>query len=130
MIKRVRAPDTGVPLHRDTRPFVVRYRGLEETVMLDGYYPANEADGDSVHLGEDLKIVEVTQMRLKRRYEAGQRAETPSEMPVRSIAVKLTKQMSSKGTFRHPKTGGLQASKTSKGVRRSYWKKSDARRQG
>lgn len=66
-----RAPDTGVPLKRDVRPFVVRYLNLQETVMLPGYYPSREDEGgDSVHLGEDLKIVEDTQVKLKQMHYA------------------------------------------------------------
>lgn len=128
--KTVRAPDTGAPLHRDTRPYVVHYRGLEQAVMLDGYYPANEADGDSVHLGEDLEIIEATQMKLKRRYEAAESNETPVGVALGSRAERWTGRAFSKGHFRHPKTGGLQAKKTSKGVRPSLWKKTDTRRQG
>lgn len=128
--KTVRAPDTGAPLHRDTRPYVVRYRGLERTVMLDGYYPANEADGDSVHLGEDLEIIEATQMKLKRRYNAARKNETTIVVALGSRTAKPTGRPFSKGHFRHPKTGGLQAKKTSKGVRPSLWRKTDMRQQG
>lgn len=129
-MSKARAPDTGVPLHRDTRPFVVRSRGMEETVMLGGYYPANGTDGDSVHLGEDLEIVEAAQMKLKRRFEAAQTNETPIAKTLGSRAEKLARRAFAKGLFRPPKTGGLQAKKTSRGVRPSLWKKTDTRRQG
>lgn len=51
------------PMRRDERPFVVRYRGQEETVSLPGWY----CDGcpDGYHLGSDMKQSDRVLNRLK-----------------------------------------------------------------
>lgn len=49
-------PEAGALLRRDTRPFTVRYKGLEATVDLPGYYPGGE--GESLHVGDDMAGVD------------------------------------------------------------------------
>ena len=51
------SPETGEVLSRDTRPFVVAYKGEAVTVDLPGYYPP--AEGDGVHVGDDMAPCEV-----------------------------------------------------------------------
>ena len=48
-----RCPIDGAPMHRDERPVTLSYRGLEETVILPGWY-CSEC-GESVHNGEEMK---------------------------------------------------------------------------
>lgn len=52
----------GHALYYDVRPFTVRYKERSTTIMLPGYYPIGE--GDSVHTGDHLVIVEETQKKL------------------------------------------------------------------
>jgi HTH-type transcriptional regulator/antitoxin MqsA len=57
------SPETGERLVRGVRPFTVSYRGLTQTVDLPGYYPLGEGEG--VHVGDDLAVVEVALASLK-----------------------------------------------------------------
>jgi HTH-type transcriptional regulator/antitoxin MqsA len=50
-------PETGKALIRGVRPFTVRYKGLERTVDLPGWYPV-EKDGDGILVGEDMKAAD------------------------------------------------------------------------
>ena len=59
------APETGMPMRRDVRPFVVRYGGESLTVDLPGYYP--DGDGESVHVGDDLQAADEALRTLKRK---------------------------------------------------------------
>jgi HTH-type transcriptional regulator / antitoxin MqsA len=64
----MRAPETGEVLRRDVRPYVVRYKGLERTVDLPGYYPKGK--GESVHVGEDMAAADSALRELKERADA------------------------------------------------------------
>lgn len=57
------SPETGEVLTRGVRPFVVRYKGESVTVDLPGYYPAGE--GDAVHVGKDMSVVDEALGRFK-----------------------------------------------------------------
>ena len=50
-------PVTGQQLKRDVRPVTVRYQGIERTVLLPGWYPANKK-GDSIHVGNDMEATD------------------------------------------------------------------------
>lgn len=58
-----RCPIDGAPMHRDERPVTLSYRGLEETVILPGWY-CSEC-GESVHNGEEMKISDRALRNLK-----------------------------------------------------------------
>ncbi|WP_216839513.1 type II TA system antitoxin MqsA family protein [Caulobacter sp. S45] len=59
------SPETGQTLKRGVRPFLVAYRDLKTTVDLPGYYP--DGDGEGVHVGDDLEIVDQALRALKDR---------------------------------------------------------------
>jgi HTH-type transcriptional regulator / antitoxin MqsA len=61
------APETGETLTRGVRPFAVAYKGETITVDLPGYYPAGEGDG--VHVGADMSVVDEALRTLKERIE-------------------------------------------------------------
>jgi HTH-type transcriptional regulator/antitoxin MqsA len=61
--KRVH-PETGEELHRDIRPFIVRYEGRTRKVDLPGWYPTKKG-GDAVHVGEDMDVVSRALAELK-----------------------------------------------------------------
>jgi HTH-type transcriptional regulator / antitoxin MqsA len=61
------APETGETLTRAVRPFAVAYKGEVITVDLPGYYPVG--DGDGVHVGDDLKVVDDAIRSLKERID-------------------------------------------------------------
>ena len=52
-------------MRRDVRPFVVRYGGESLTVQLPGYYPGG--DGESVHVGDDLRLADEALRALKQK---------------------------------------------------------------
>jgi len=60
-------PETGLTLHRDTRPFSVRYKGREIVVDLPGYYP--DGNGESVHVGDDMAAADAALRELKGRVD-------------------------------------------------------------
>ncbi len=76
-------PETGAPLRRDTRPFVVRYKDLEATVDLPGYYP--DGEGESVHVGDDMAVADQALRLLKERADG-----VPSPTTIRRIRTKLS----------------------------------------
>ncbi len=76
------APETGEVLTRGVRPFVVAYKGETVTVDLPGYYPAGEGDG--VHVGKDMSVVDETLRALKEKIEG-----VPSPATIRSVRAKL-----------------------------------------
>ncbi len=49
-------PETGKVLRRDVRPTVIRYRGLERTVNLPGWYP--EDDDNGIISGPDAEVAD------------------------------------------------------------------------
>ena len=75
-------PLTGHTLHRDTRPFTVRYKGLEAIVDLAGYYP--DGDGESVHVGDDMTAADDA-LRVPKEQADG----LPSPATIRRIRHKL-----------------------------------------
>jgi HTH-type transcriptional regulator / antitoxin MqsA len=76
------APETGEVLRRGVRPFTVSYKGESTVVALPGYYPAS--DGDGVHVGNDMSVVDEALRALKERIEG-----IPSPATIRRIRTKL-----------------------------------------
>ena len=76
------APETGELLRRDVRPFKVQYKEENIVVDLPGYYPAG--DGESVHVGDDMRVVVDALRLLKERIEG-----VPSPATIRRIRLKL-----------------------------------------
>lgn len=76
------SPDTGEVLRRAVRPYVVRYKGLEATVDLPGYYP--KGPGESVHVGDDMQAADVALRELKEKADG-----IPSPASIRRIRTKL-----------------------------------------
>jgi HTH-type transcriptional regulator/antitoxin MqsA len=76
------APETGEALTRGVRPFVVAYKGETITVDLPGYYPAGEGDG--VHVGKDMSVVDEALRALKEKIEG-----VPSPATIRRVRAKL-----------------------------------------
>jgi len=76
------APETGEVLTRSVRPFVVSYKGESIPVDLPGYYPAG--DGDGVHVGNDMSVVDDALRALKERIER-----IPSPATIRRVRSKL-----------------------------------------
>ncbi len=76
------APETGETLTRGIRPFAVAYKGETITVDLPGYYPAGEGDG--VHVGADMSVVDEALRTLKERIEG-----LPSPATIRRFRAKL-----------------------------------------
>jgi HTH-type transcriptional regulator/antitoxin MqsA len=60
-------PETGAPLHRDTRPMTLTYKGSSITVDMPGWY--GDGPDESVFDGVDLKIYDRALNRLKARAE-------------------------------------------------------------
>ncbi len=69
-------------LHRDTRPFTVRYKEQAIVVDLPGYYPSG--DGESVHVGADMAVADEALRILKERVDG-----LPSPATIRRIRQKL-----------------------------------------
>jgi HTH-type transcriptional regulator/antitoxin MqsA len=76
------APETGEVLTRSERPFVVSYKGESITVDLPGYYPAG--DGDGVHMGDDMRVVDHALRTLKERIDG-----IPSPATIRRVRAKM-----------------------------------------
>jgi HTH-type transcriptional regulator / antitoxin MqsA len=76
------SPETGETLKRDIRPFVVSYKGESIVVYLPGYYPAG--DGDGVHVGKDMNVVDDALRQLKERVEG-----VPTPATIRRVRAKL-----------------------------------------
>jgi HTH-type transcriptional regulator / antitoxin MqsA len=76
------APETGEALTRGVRPFVVAYKGETITVDLPGYYPTGEGDG--VHVGKDMSVVDEALRALKEKIEG-----VPSPATIRRVRAKL-----------------------------------------
>jgi HTH-type transcriptional regulator/antitoxin MqsA len=56
-------PETGKLLKRDVRPTVIRYKGLERTVDLPGWYP--EDDDDGIISGVDGRVADEALREMK-----------------------------------------------------------------
>ena len=78
----ITAPETGEALTRGVRPFIVAYKGEAVTVDLPGYYPAGEGDG--VHVGKDMSVVDEALRALKEKIEG-----LPSPATIRRVRAKL-----------------------------------------
>lgn len=76
------APETGEALTRGVRSFVVTYKGESITVDLPGYYPVGEGDG--VHVGKDMSVVDEALRTLKEKIEG-----VPSPATIRRVRTKL-----------------------------------------
>lgn len=76
------SPETGETLRRLVRPFVVAYKGASMSVELSGYYP--EGDGDGVHVGKDMAVVDATLRALKEEVDG-----VPAPATVRRIRKRL-----------------------------------------
>ena len=76
------SPETGKMLKRDIRPFEVSYKGESMVVELPGYYPGG--DGDGVHVGKDLSVVDDALRQLKERVEG-----VPTPATIRRVRAKL-----------------------------------------
>jgi len=75
-------PETRALLRRGIRPFTVRYKGIEATVDLPGYYP--DGEGESVHVGEDMAVADQALRLLKERADG-----IPSPSTIRRIRTSL-----------------------------------------
>ena len=84
-------PTTGARLTRDTRPFVVRYRDLERSVDLPGWYPAKRG-GESLHEGDDMNVVDAALAELKAQ---SQGVLKPSEVRAIRLRLKLSQRRAS-----------------------------------
>ncbi|WP_375599082.1 type II toxin-antitoxin system MqsA family antitoxin [Devosia sp. Naph2] len=80
--ERMISPETGEVLTRGTRPFEVSYKGETLTVDLPGYYPSDEGDG--VHIGDDMAVVDTALRALKEKVEG-----LPTPASIRRIRKKL-----------------------------------------
>jgi HTH-type transcriptional regulator / antitoxin MqsA len=76
------APETGEALMRGARPFLVTYKGESATVDLPGYYPAG--DGEGVHVGKDMSVVDDALRALKEKVDG-----VPSPATIRRVRTKL-----------------------------------------
>ena len=74
--------ETGELLTRGVRPFEVAYKGARIMVDLPGYYPAGEGEG--VHVGDDMRVVDEALRELKRRVEG-----VPMPAEIRALRKKL-----------------------------------------
>jgi HTH-type transcriptional regulator / antitoxin MqsA len=62
------SPETGETPTRGVRPFKVAYKGQSITVDLPGYYPQD--DGEGVHVGNDMSVVDRALRSLKEKVNA------------------------------------------------------------
>jgi HTH-type transcriptional regulator/antitoxin MqsA len=76
------SPETGETLRRGVRPFTVAYKGESVVVDLPGYYPAG--DGEGVHIGEDMAVVDLALRGLKEKADG-----VPSPETIRRLRAKL-----------------------------------------
>ncbi len=60
-------PATGAPMHRDTRPMTLTYKGETITFDMPGWYC--DASNESIHTGQDMKLSDRMLNRLKARAE-------------------------------------------------------------
>jgi HTH-type transcriptional regulator / antitoxin MqsA len=80
--KTMVSPETGETLTRGVRPFTVAYKGESVSVDLPGYYPKGEGDG--VHIGKDMIIVDEALRGLKEKVDG-----VPSPATIRRLRAKL-----------------------------------------
>ncbi len=60
-------PTTGAPMHRDTRPMTLSYKGETITFDMPGWYCGTS--DESIHTGADMKLSDRMLNRLKARAE-------------------------------------------------------------
>lgn len=60
-------PETGAPMHRDTRPMTLTYKDQSIAFDMPGWYCAES--GESRHAGEDMKASDRILNLLKARSE-------------------------------------------------------------
>jgi HTH-type transcriptional regulator/antitoxin MqsA len=76
------SPESGEMLIRGVRRFAVTYKGETIAVDLPGYYPAG--DGDGVHVGTDMRLVDEALRTLKEKIDG-----VPSPATIRRVRTKL-----------------------------------------
>ncbi|KOX60318.1 XRE family transcriptional regulator [Streptomyces purpurogeneiscleroticus] len=76
------SPETGQVLMRGVRPFTVAYKGETLTVDLQGYYP--EGEGEGVHVGDDMALVDGALRSLKEKVDG-----VPTPATIRRVRTKL-----------------------------------------
>lgn len=76
------SPESGAILRRGIRPTEVLYGGQSIIVDLPGYYP--EGDGEGVHVGHDLAILDEALRTLKEKVDG-----LPSPASIRRVRKKL-----------------------------------------
>jgi HTH-type transcriptional regulator/antitoxin MqsA len=76
------SPETGETLTRGVRLFTVAYKGESVVVDLPGYYPSGEGEG--VHIGKDMAVVDQALRDLKGKADGVQSPET-----IRRLRTKL-----------------------------------------
>jgi HTH-type transcriptional regulator/antitoxin MqsA len=76
------SPENGEMLTRGVRPFIVNYKGESVTVDLPGYYPPS--GGESVHVGEDMIVVDAARRLLKEKIDG-----VPAPATIRRVRTKL-----------------------------------------
>lgn len=76
------SPENGRVLIRGIRPFKVAYKGEERTVDLPGYYP--DGEGEGVHVGQDMAIVDEALRGLKEKIDG-----VPSPATIKRVRAKL-----------------------------------------
>nr|WP_294549376.1 type II toxin-antitoxin system MqsA family antitoxin [uncultured Rhodopila sp.] len=60
-------PETGAPMHRDTRPMTLAWQGETITFGMPGWYC--DTSEESIHLGQDMKVSDRMLNLLKARAE-------------------------------------------------------------
>ncbi|WP_246657367.1 type II toxin-antitoxin system MqsA family antitoxin [Methylocystis sp. B8] len=86
------SPETGETLTRGVRSFRVAYKGESVSVDLPGYYPKGEGDG--VHVGEDMAVVDEALRALKEKVDG-----VPSPATIRRLRAKLRLSQREAGTL-------------------------------
>jgi HTH-type transcriptional regulator/antitoxin MqsA len=86
------SPETGEQLRRGTRPFEVAYKGERVVVELPGYYP--EGEGEGVHVGDDMLVVDHALRVLKEKVDG-----IPSPEAIRRLRARLGLSQREAGTL-------------------------------
>ncbi len=76
------APETGETLTRGVRSFEVAYKGERIAVDLPGFYP--DGEGESVHVGDDMRAVDEALRAIKEKLEG-----IPTPATIRRVRAKL-----------------------------------------
>ncbi len=79
---RMISPQSGETLTRGIRPFAVAYKDASVVVDLPGFYP--DGDGEGVHVGDDLEVVDAALRALKERIDG-----IPTPATIRRVRSKL-----------------------------------------